>query len=97
MSKNKNILESKRSRIFMLLTSSYYSKQVEEFFQHIHGKSIYNINRKDIPDIMPHEFKSSLFTIPTSCDLCGQFIWGISRPGLCCRGKELYVFIFQLV
>ncbi|KAG0188036.1 hypothetical protein DFQ28_005464 [Apophysomyces sp. BC1034] len=32
-----------------------------------------------------HEFKSSSFTIPTSCDYCGTTIWGLSNKGLTCK------------
>lgn len=32
-----------------------------------------------------HDFKSSSFTIPTTCDLCNSTIWGLSNKGLTCR------------
>ncbi|KAI7894598.1 uncharacterized protein EV154DRAFT_542366 [Mucor mucedo] len=32
-----------------------------------------------------HDFKSSSFTIPTSCDYCKTTIWGISNKGFTCR------------
>ncbi|CEP09015.1 hypothetical protein [Parasitella parasitica] len=32
-----------------------------------------------------HDFKSSSFTIPTTCDLCNSTIWGLSNKGFTCR------------
>lgn len=32
-----------------------------------------------------HNFKSQTFKIPTSCDLCGERIWGLSAKGFECR------------
>ncbi|OAC99873.1 hypothetical protein MUCCIDRAFT_165699 [Mucor lusitanicus CBS 277.49] len=32
-----------------------------------------------------HDFKTSSFTIPTTCDLCNSTIWGLSNKGLTCR------------
>ncbi|KAI7865233.1 hypothetical protein BDF14DRAFT_1875630 [Spinellus fusiger] len=32
-----------------------------------------------------HDFKSCSFTIPTTCDLCSNTIWGLSKQGLSCR------------
>jgi hypothetical protein len=32
-----------------------------------------------------HDFKSSSFTIPTSCDYCKATIWGISNKGFTCK------------
>ncbi|KKA30713.1 hypothetical protein TD95_004439 [Thielaviopsis punctulata] len=34
---------------------------------------------------MNHNFKSQTFKIPSSCDLCGDKIWGISAKGMECR------------
>jgi hypothetical protein len=46
---------------------------------------IYLVNYVDMVNINPHQFKSSMFTIPTACELCSQYIWGISKPGLSCK------------
>lgn len=32
-----------------------------------------------------HDFKSSSFTIPTTCDYCNNTIWGLSNKGFTCR------------
>lgn len=32
-----------------------------------------------------HQFKSASFAIPTTCDLCGSTIWGMSRKGYHCK------------
>ncbi|RCH81688.1 hypothetical protein CU098_006387, partial [Rhizopus stolonifer] len=32
-----------------------------------------------------HDFKSSSFTIPTTCDFCNSTIWGLSNKGLTCK------------
>ncbi|KKF97202.1 Protein BZZ1 [Ceratocystis platani] len=34
---------------------------------------------------MNHNFKAQTFKIPSSCDLCGDKIWGISAKGMECR------------
>ncbi|KAI9250039.1 hypothetical protein BY458DRAFT_34648 [Sporodiniella umbellata] len=34
---------------------------------------------------MNHDFKSSSFTIPTTCDYCANTIWGLSNKGLTCK------------
>ncbi|RCH91684.1 hypothetical protein CU098_007902, partial [Rhizopus stolonifer] len=34
---------------------------------------------------MNHDFKSSSFTIPTTCDYCSNTIWGLSNKGFTCR------------
>ncbi|OAD69929.1 hypothetical protein PHYBLDRAFT_171952 [Phycomyces blakesleeanus NRRL 1555(-)] len=33
-----------------------------------------------------HDFKPCSFTIPTTCDLCSNTIWGLSKQGFTCRG-----------
>ncbi|BFZ58092.1 Protein BZZ1 [Savitreella phatthalungensis] len=33
----------------------------------------------------PHEFKSTTFAIPTTCDLCHHSIWGINSKGVKCK------------
>lgn len=33
-----------------------------------------------------HDFKASSFTIPTTCDYCGNTIWGLSKQGMTCKG-----------
>lgn len=33
----------------------------------------------------PHNFRSTSFAIPTSCNFCGHSIWGLTRQGLTCR------------
>ncbi|CAO3624271.1 unnamed protein product [Cunninghamella blakesleeana] len=32
-----------------------------------------------------HDFKSSSFTIPTTCDYCKSTIWGLSNKGMTCK------------
>ena len=44
-------------------------------------------------NITPHQFKSSMFTIPTTCELCTQYIWGISKPGMTCKVCNMNVHL----
>jgi hypothetical protein len=44
-------------------------------------------------NITPHQFKSSMFTIPTACELCSQYIWGISKPGMACKACGMNVHL----
>ncbi|CAG8719947.1 16310_t:CDS:2, partial [Racocetra fulgida] len=34
-----------------------------------------------------HNFKNAAFTIPTTCDLCQNTIWGIAKQGFTCKGE----------
>lgn len=77
-----NILESKRSRLLLMLNLSFYTKQLNEISPHVQG--IFLKLKLDMETITPHQFKSSMFTIPTTCELCSQYIWGISKPGMTC-------------
>lgn len=36
-----------------------------------------------------HDFKASSFTIPTTCDYCGNTIWGLSKQGMTCKACGL--------
>lgn len=42
-------------------------------------------------EIEAHDFKSAAFTIPTTCDLCQNTIWGLAKQGFTCKGvRKLY-------
>ncbi|KAI9357879.1 hypothetical protein BD770DRAFT_420032 [Pilaira anomala] len=57
--------------------------------QKVRTKSEVDLIIKNIGDdglrAQNHDFKSSSFTIPTSCDYCKGTMWGISNKGFTCR------------
>ncbi|KAJ7600812.1 hypothetical protein C8J56DRAFT_1074375 [Mycena floridula] len=45
----------------------------------------------DIGEQQPHSFKSSSFSIPTTCGYCKTSIWGLSKQGKTCKACGLSV------
>ncbi|KAF8192143.1 hypothetical protein BJ912DRAFT_963009 [Pholiota molesta] len=46
---------------------------------------------EDIGGSRPHSFKSSSFSIPTTCGYCNSSIWGLSKQGKVCKTCGLSV------
>ncbi|KAF9473432.1 hypothetical protein BDN70DRAFT_997635 [Pholiota conissans] len=53
--------------------------------------SISNVVGEDTGGSRPHSFKSSLFSIPTTCGYCKSSIWGLSKQGKTCKTCGLSV------
>ncbi|KAF9071205.1 hypothetical protein BDP27DRAFT_1401569 [Rhodocollybia butyracea] len=52
---------------------------------------IVNVIGDDVGSQQPHSFKSSSFSIPTTCGYCKTSIWGLSKQGKTCKVCNLSV------
>ncbi|KIK57148.1 hypothetical protein GYMLUDRAFT_247116 [Collybiopsis luxurians FD-317 M1] len=53
--------------------------------------TIVNVIGDDVGAQTPHNFKSSSFSIPTTCGYCKTSIWGLSKQGKTCKACNLSV------
>ncbi|KAJ3994622.1 hypothetical protein F5050DRAFT_1772912 [Lentinula boryana] len=53
--------------------------------------TIVNVIGDDVGAQQPHNFKSSSFSIPTTCGYCKTSIWGLSKQGKTCKVCNLSV------
>ncbi|KAF5382339.1 hypothetical protein D9757_008459 [Collybiopsis confluens] len=75
-------LETDHNLIFFKISECILNAEID---------AIVNAIGDDVGSQQPHSFKSSSFSIPTTCGYCKTSIWGLSKQGKTCRTCNLSV------
>ncbi|TFK23395.1 hypothetical protein FA15DRAFT_670509 [Coprinopsis marcescibilis] len=58
---------------------------ISEHILKTEAETIVSAIGSDVGSQNPHQFKSSVFSIPTTCGYCKSSIWGLSKQGKTCK------------
>ncbi|KAI0373757.1 hypothetical protein BV20DRAFT_962334 [Pilatotrama ljubarskyi] len=77
-----NYLDAQHELIFYTTSGTVLSTESETISSALNG---------DVGAQSPHTFKSSSFSIPTTCAYCKSSIWGLSKQGKTCKACGISV------